>query len=155
MLLKILLSFAALCAGLIIAMGVFSVLIAIGLVPRFAGKTDTAKHILLYENLITIGIVLGTFTSVYMDSISLSKWFGGISIWHMIGIVFLAFYGIFTGIFVGCLAVAIAEMLDAIPIFARRISFEKGIGFAILAVAIGKLAGALLYYGNALFFSAK
>lgn len=155
MLLKILLSFAALCAGLIIAMGVFSVLIAIGLVPRFAGKTNTANHIFLYENLIVAGIILGTFTSIYMDSFSVSKWFGTASALHIIGSVFLALYGIFTGIFVGCLAVAIAEMLDAIPIFARRISFEKGIGFAIFAVAIGKLFGALLYYGNALFVSAK
>lgn len=155
MLLKILLSFAALCAGLIIAMGVFSVLIAIGLVPRFAGKTDTAKHIFLYEDLIVIGIVLGTITSVYMDSFSLAKWIGSGSAMRFIGILFLAFYGIFTGIFVGCLAVAIAEMLDAIPIFARRISFEKGIGFAILAVALGKLAGALFYYANAVFTSAN
>lgn len=155
MLLKILLSFAALCAGLIIAMGVFSVLIAVGLIPRFAGKTDTAKHIFLYEDLIVIGIVTGTFTSIYRDSISLAEWFEGIALWHIAGNVFLAVYGIFTGIFVGCLAVAIAEMLDAIPIFARRISFEKGIGFAILAVAFGKLAGSLLYYANALYLSAK
>ena len=34
--------------------------------------------------------------------------------------------------FIGCLALAIAEMLDSIPIFARRISFRHGLGWAIL-----------------------
>jgi stage V sporulation protein AB len=146
-------SFVALCAGLIIAMGVFSVLIAVGLIPRFAGKTDTANHIFLYETLIVLGIISGTIASVFMDSITFAEWFGTLAFWEILSRIFLGFYGIFTGIFVGCLAVAIAEMLDAIPIFARRISFEKGIGIAILSVALGKLTGSLLYYYHALFIA--
>ena len=53
---------------------------------------------------------------------------------------------VFAGIFVGCLALAIAEMLNTIPVFARRIGFRHGLGIAILAVAIGKLVGSLLYF---------
>ena len=54
--------------------------------------------------------------------------------------------GLFSGMFIGCLALAIAEMLDSIPIFARRVSFRHGIGLAILSVAIGKLCGSLYYF---------
>ena len=48
--------------------------------------------------------------------------------------------------FVGCLALAIAEMLDSIPIFTRRISFRHGLGCAVLAMAVGKFCGALFYF---------
>ena len=48
----------------------------------------------------------------------------------------------------GCLALAIAEMLDSIPIFARRISFRHGLGWAILGMAAGKLCGSLLYFAT-------
>lgn len=61
--------------------------------------------------------------------------------------VFLTGGGFFAGCFVGCLALAIAEMLDSIPIFARRISFVKGVGVAVLTVAVGKTVGSLVYFG--------
>lgn len=35
--------------GLLSAAGVFTVLVAVGLIPRFAGKTHTAHYVLLYE----------------------------------------------------------------------------------------------------------
>ena len=69
------------------------------------------------------------------------------------GIVILAVYGLFAGIFVGCLAIAIAEMLDSIPIFARRSRFRHGIGIAILCMALGKTLGSLFYFYNQLFKS--
>ena len=56
--------------------------------------------------------------------------------------------GFFAGMFIGCLALAIAEMLDSIPIFARRISFRHGLGWAILGMAAGKLCGSLLYFAT-------
>ena len=62
------------------------------------------------------------------------------------GEVFLGIAGLFIGMFVGCLALAIAEMLDSIPIFARRVSYRHGLGIAVLAVAIGKLLGSLYYF---------
>lgn len=55
---------------------------------------------------------------------------------------------IISGMFIGCLALAIAEMLDSIPIFARRISFRHGLGWAILGMAAGKLCGSLLYFAT-------
>ena len=62
------------------------------------------------------------------------------------GEILLGTAGLFMGMFVGCLALAIAEMLDSIPIFARRVSYRHGLGLAVLAVAIGKLLGSLYYF---------
>ncbi|MDE5866342.1 MAG: stage V sporulation protein AB, partial [Lachnospiraceae bacterium] len=49
------------------------------------------------------------------------------------------------------LALAIAEMLNTIPIFSRRIGFRHGLGIAILAVALGKLVGSLIYFSQQVF----
>lgn len=153
------------CAGFGVSGGVFTTLIAIGLVPRFAGKTHTAKHIFLYEEMVVFGTLSGGIITVFQQFIQVYKWFGdgmtlngrfydglflgkGYPIW---GIVILAVYGLFAGIFVGCLAIAIAEILDSIPIFARRSRFRHGIGIAILCMALGKTLGSLLYFYNQLF----
>lgn len=139
-------SFIAFAFGVIVSLGVFAVLIAVGLVPRFADKTDTADHIFWYEDVIVLGILAGVFGSVFQGTIKPATLLGETVGWQVFAQFFLGLYGIFTGMFVGCLAVAIAEMLDSIPIFARRISFEKGLGIALLGLSLGKLAGSLVYF---------
>ena len=74
-------------------------------------------------------------------------------IWRMAGNVFLIIFGFFAGMFVGCLALAIAEMLNSIPIFARRIGFRHGLGVAIAAAACGKLVGSLIYFAKGVFLT--
>lgn len=142
-----------LSAGLLVSAGIFTVLLAVGLTPRFVGKTHTAKKIFLYEECIAAGAVIGTLFSAIPGMMHAGEWVrgqlaaGGIhGILDIAGEVFLGVAGLFMGMFVGCLALAIAEMLDSIPIFARRTSFRHGVGIAILAVALGKLAGSLFYF---------
>ena len=45
--------------------------------------------------------------------------------------------GLFCGIFTGCLTGAIAEILDAFPVFFRRINLKTGTAFVIAAMAVG------------------
>ena len=126
------------CCGLLVASGVFTVLLAVGLTPRFAGKTKTAAHIITYENSIISGTILGALCSITTVEKGLQ-----LGIW---GQILLCGIGFFIGCFVGCLALAIAEMLDSIPIFSRRIGFKHGLGIAITFVALGKLVGSIVYF---------
>ncbi|MCM1038335.1 MAG: stage V sporulation protein AB [Ruminococcus sp.] len=146
--------------GLIVSGGVFTVLISVGLIPRFAGKMHVARHIFILEEMVVLGTLFGDFISVFSDYANLGEWvisrqlFGSADtedIWRVVGTVMLLIFGVFSGIFVGCLALAIAEMLNTIPIFSRRIGFRHGLGFAILAVALGKLAGSLIYFTQAVY----
>lgn len=146
--------------GFIVSGGVFTVLISVGLIPRFAGKMHIAKHIFVLEEMVVLGTLAGDFLSVFGDHGKLGEWvlsrqmFGAgetEAVWRVIGNFLLILFGIFSGIFVGCLALAIAEMLNTIPIFARRIGFRHGLGIAILAVAFGKLAGSLIYFTQAVY----
>lgn len=136
--------------GLLAAAGVFTVLVAVGLIPRFAGKTHTAGKVILYEEMVIGGTVLGGLVSVFERYCHLGEALRQIGVsGHIIqagGTLFTLVFGLFAGMFIGCLALAIAEMLDSIPIFARRVGFRHGLGIAICAMAAGKFCGSLLYF---------
>ena len=137
--------------GLLTSAGVFTVLVAVGLVPRFAGKTHTAGKVFLYEEMVIFGSISGGIGSIFAEYIQPAAFLRGqyaevVWLWEILGIVGQAAFGVFAGMFVGCLALAIAEMLDSIPIFARRISFRHGLGVAVLGIALGKLCGSLGYF---------
>ena len=159
---NIFLGIVGLAAGLGVSGGVFTTLIAVGLIPRFAGKTHTAKHIFLYEEMVVCGTLFGGLVSVFFAFLQIADWVAQVKkngtlsfinelllgIYPYFEVAFLLIYGLFAGIFVGCLALAIAEMLDSIPIFARRMKFRHGVGIVILCMAIGKALGSLIYFIN-------
>ena len=137
--------------GLLAAAGVFTVFVAVGLVPRFAGKTHTAEHVILYEEMVIFGTVTGCVLSVFSRYCQFRAWWQQRcpqyeAVLEMMGLFCQAVFGLFAGMFVGCLALAIAEMLDSIPIFTRRISFRHGLGLVVTGMAAGKICGSLLYF---------
>lgn len=146
-------------AGLIVSAGVFTVLISVGLIPRFAGKMHVAKKVFVLEEMVIFGTLIGSFFSIFGEWGQVGAFvknralFGTatVGLWNLTGTVFMMVFGLFAGIFVGCLALAIAEMLNTIPIFSRRIGFRHGLGMAILGVALGKLCGSLIYFTQQVF----
>lgn len=148
---QVLLGIGGLSYGMISAAGVFTALAAVGLIPRFTGRTHTAKYTMLYETVVIIATMTGCYFSVFARYGQIGKWCLETlqippQIWNRIGICLQAVYGVFSGMFVGCLALAIAEMLDSIPIFSRRIGFRHGLGLAILGISLGKLTGSIIYF---------
>lgn len=133
---QLLLAFIGLCAGGVIAAGVFAFLAIIGVFPRLIGKTKTNRHILLYETAIILGGIIGNVVDLYEFSIL----FGGN--------LLLGVFGLSVGIFVGCLVMSLAETLKALPVMNRRIHLAVGIQYVILAIGIGKLVGSLFYFSR-------
>lgn len=158
---QILLGVCGLSFGFLASAGVFTVLVSVGLIPRFAGKMHVAKKVFALEEAVVFGTLIGGFFSVFgqygdLGGFILSHEVFGeetVLIWKWAGNTFLMLGGFFAGMFVGCLAFAIAEMLDSIPIFARRIGFRHGLGIAVTAAAIGKLAGSIVYFAKEVFLS--
>ncbi len=143
--------FAGASYGMLSSAGVFTVLVAVGLVPRFAGETHTAKKVVLYEEMVIFGTLTGCALSIFERYCQFGAWWQGrfpekMKLLLGIGVFWQAVYGLFAGMFIGCLALAIAEMLDSIPIMTRRICFRHGIGLAVLSMAAGKLCGSLFYF---------
>lgn len=129
----ILLGMIGLCAGGVIAAGVFAFIVTIGVVVRLIGKTHTAKHIRLVEDCIVLGGAAGNIVNLYKIPVP-----GGMTV--------LALLGVGAGIFVGCLIMSLAETLNALPVLSRRIRLATGLQYVILSMAAGKGIGALLYF---------
>lgn len=151
----ILLSVAGASFGLLAAAGVFTVFVAVGIVPRFAGRTHTADKVVWYEEMVILGSIAGGFVSLFPEysrpaDFLLGHFPAQALLWAALGRTAQGIFGFFSGMFIGCLALAIAEMLDSIPIFTRRISFRHGLGVAVLGMAAGKLCGSLFYFWNEL-----
>ena len=62
----------------------------------------------------------------------------------------MGIFGLASGIFVGCLVMSLAETLKALPVINRRIGLAVGLQYVILAVALGKMAGSLVYFAKGL-----
>lgn len=137
----IFLTVTGLAAGLLISFGMFTVLFVLGLIPRFAGKTHTGNKIIWYEESVIWGSITGGIFSLFYGYINIGQYLG-----EMWSLVFLVLCGLFAGAFVGCLALAIGEILNTIPIFARRIGFRHGLGLAVTSMALGKLFGSFYYF---------
>ena len=158
---QIILGIFGLSFGLLSSAGVFTVLSSVGLIPRFAGKMHVADKVFALEEAVIFGTILGCIVSVFPDCFQAGNYLlsrepcgeSTAAVVRVAGTVFLCFYGFLSGIFIGCLAFAIAEMLDSIPIFARRASFRHGLGVAIAAAAFGKLFGSLFYFSRQIFLS--
>ena len=138
-------------SGVLASAGVFTVLIAVGLIPRFAGKTHTSRYVFLYEEMVVFGTITGCILTVFGDYCQAAAFLQerlpqDNSLWGILGNAVMIIFGLFCGMFVGCLALAIAEMLDSIPIFTRRVSLRHGIGLVILSMAIAKLIGSICYF---------
>ena len=68
MLLKwILLGVCGLSFGFLASAGVFTVLVSVGLIPRFAGKMHVAKKVFALEEAVIFGTLSGGFLSVFSD----------------------------------------------------------------------------------------
>ena len=132
---NIFLAILGLSAGITAAGGLFSFIIGLGVVSDFADRTHTGEHILLYEDSVALGGILGNIFFVYQISIPGAGWI-------------LPVFGILAGVFVGCWSMALAEILNVFPIFIRRVKLVRCIPWAILAMALGKGLGALVFFLN-------
>ena len=114
----------------------FAFIIVIGVVPRMIAKCNRAENTILFENMIVLGGIFGTIMSVFTDiSLPVGHWL-------------LYVYGFCAGIFVGCIAVALAEILNTFPIIFRRFQIKEGLSWIMLFMALGKCAGAFWYFGH-------
>ena len=124
------LAFIGAAAGFFVAAGVFAFAVMIGVVTRIVARTKTVKHLGLIEDSIVVGGALGSIVSIYRPELPFGAWF-------------LALYGVFSGIHAGCLAIALAETVNVIPVFVRRIQLKFGLAYIVTSFALGKAFGVL------------
>lgn len=119
-----------LSGGLLVAGGLFAFLALVGVITRLAAGTATAKHLMFYEDMALLGCVGGNLLSLYGFSLPFGNFF-------------LGMYGMGAGVFTGCLAAALAEVVNMMPVLSERVNLKKGMTGIMTMFAAGKLIGSL------------
>ena len=135
----IVMALTAFGGGAVISAAVFALIASTGVITRMAGKTHTAKYVRTYETEVVIGGILWNVIWVFSVRIPFKA-----EIYQSLQFVM----SLAQGIFVGCLAVSLAEALNATAIFARRVKLKVGLSFVILAVAVGKVLASVIQFTN-------
>ncbi len=125
--------FVAYSSGVAISGAIYGFIVAIGIVPRIVYKTKTTKYLLFYETLIILAAIISAFSTVYQYKIP-------------IGIIGLMYIYFVIGIFIGSLAVCVAEVLSVLPIMIRRVKLFKHVTTLMLAIALGKGIGGYIFH---------
>lgn len=129
----ILLGILCIGGGGLAAAGIFALITTVGIVNRYAKVTHTSRHLRLYEEMIIWGASLGNLWLLLEVPV-------------LLGTAGTMIFGLMAGVYVGSFAVCLAENIKAIPVFVRRTRMASGLGWLILAMALGKGIGGLIYY---------
>jgi stage V sporulation protein AB len=129
----LLLIFIGLAGGVAVGAGLVAFLTVLGIIPRLTQITKTNRFIHLYQIAIIFGSVFWTWMGLNEVHFHLTK---DISV----------LFGIFAGIFVGMLAAALTEVLNVLPILAKRINMGDKMLWLLMAMVFGKVLGSLFHW---------
>lgn len=130
---QVLLAVIGISAGMAVAAGLFSFIVELGVIADFADRTHTGEKILFYEDCVALGGIRRKYIYVFHIGVPL-------------GTALLAMFGLFAGIFVGCWAMALAEILNVFPVFMRRARIVRYLTAFVISMALGKGIGACLFF---------
>jgi stage V sporulation protein AB len=119
--------------GLAVGCGFVAFLTVLGIIPRLTQLTKTATLIRSYEWSVVSGAIVGTWLGLRSIELGLSPFL-------------LLPIGLAAGIFVGMLAAALTEVLNVLPILAKRIGINEKILVLLMAIVLGKMLGSLFHW---------
>lgn len=131
----VLLIIVGISSGAVIASGLFSFIISLGIVSKFADRTRTGDKVLIYENAVALGGITGSFLFIFRVGMPFAY-------------VFMPLIGLSAGIFVGCWAMSIAEVINIFPVLIRRIKLVEYVKYIVICIALGKGVGMLIMFLN-------
>lgn len=129
----LLIIFIGFSGGLAVGAGFVAFLTVLGVIPRLTQLTKTMKFIHAYEWGVVMGAVSGCWVSLRDSTFFLSPYL-------------LIPIGLACGIFIGMLAAALTEVLNVLPILAKRIGVDDKIVILLMAIVLGKVFGALFHW---------
>ncbi|WP_438432285.1 stage V sporulation protein AB [Gorillibacterium sp. sgz500922] len=123
-------SFVGLAWGLAVGCGYVAFIAVLDILPRLAQVTRTYDRIRRYEQALIAGAFYWTLADFYGWAFPLP---GG----------FVTVAGILSGMFVGLIAGGLTEVVNVLPILAKRLGLHAYIVLLLFAMILGKVAGSL------------
>ncbi|GLI07314.1 stage V sporulation protein AB [Paenibacillus tyrfis] len=127
----LLLAFVGLAGGLAAGSGMVAFLVVLDIIPRLAQISRSYRSIRLYEGAVVLGAVFFTVTDLFQWKFRLFPLSASV-------------LGLFAGCFVGMLAAALTEVINVLPILAKRIRMEEYMIWLLMAMIFGKVLGSLI-----------
>ncbi|MEH7083767.1 stage V sporulation protein AB [Neobacillus drentensis] len=125
--------FLGIASGLAVGSGFVAFLTVLGIIPRLTQLSKTMKMIQHYEWAVVLGALAGVGASLRDPVLHIPSFS-------------LILLGITGGIFYGMLAAALTEVLNVLPILAKRIRLDGEIVILIMAIVLGKIAGSIFQW---------
>ena len=125
--------FLGVASGLAVGSGFVAFLTVLGIIPRLTQLSKTLKMIQHYEWAVVLGALAGVGASLRDPILHIPSFS-------------LILLGITGGIFYGMLAAALTEVLNVLPILAKRIRLDGEIVILIMAIVLGKIAGSIFQW---------
>lgn len=126
-------AFIGLAGGIAVGSGMVAFLVVLDIIPRLAQLTRSFYKIHAYEAAVVLGSLLFTwvdFSDVHMHLFPLGA----------------ALVGLFAGCFVGLLAAALTEIVNVLPILAKRVGMDSYRVGLLMAMIFGKVFGSLFEF---------
>ncbi|WP_416827868.1 stage V sporulation protein AB [Ectobacillus polymachus] len=126
-------AFTGLAGGIAVGAGFVAFLSVLGVIPRLTQLTKSVKLIPIYEWAVVLGALCGSWFSLRDSIFYLSQYW-------------LILIGLLCGVFVGMLAAALTEVLNVLPILAKRVGMVDRMVALLMALVLGKVFGSLFHW---------
>ena len=125
--------FIGFSGGVVVGAGFVAFITVLKIIPRLIQLSKTEKLIKVYSGCIVLGLLFGTFLSVFNSS------------WNQ-PLFILILWGLMHGIFNGMLAAALTEVLNVFPILSKRVGVDSILLWLLMAIVFGKIVGSLFQW---------
>lgn len=116
--------------GIAVGSGIIALILVLDMIPRLAQLTKTYDKSHWYEGALIGGCLLGTIADFWH--------------WKVNGAMLLSpIAGLFCGVFIGLLAAALTEVLNVLPVLAKRLGMKPYLFGLLLAMILGKMTGSM------------
>ncbi|KPU27981.1 hypothetical protein TR13x_01135 [Caloranaerobacter sp. TR13] len=129
----ILLTLIGFSGGIVIGSAFIAVIVLLNIIPSLAKMSHTEKFINIYEKVMVLSVVVITLLDFFDVTLKINE-------------IYLIPIGLIMGIFIGILAAALAEVINVVAVFERRVKIKDYIIYILIAIAIGKTVGSLIQW---------
>ncbi|KGA95805.1 stage V sporulation protein AB [Alkalihalobacillus alcalophilus ATCC 27647 = CGMCC 1.3604] len=119
--------------GLVLGAGTVAFLTFLGVIQRLMKMTRTYRYVHAYQWAVVLGSVSWTL-------------FAQLDLHFALPNVTTIMFGLFSGMFVGMLAAALTEVLNVLPLLAKRLGMVDRVMWLLSAIILGKVVASLLFW---------
>jgi stage V sporulation protein AB len=119
-----------LAGGLAVGGGFVAFLVVLDIIPRLVQLSKSYHSIHLYEGAIIAGVMVWSTADFFDWQFNFSP-------------ICTIYVGLLAGCYVGMLAAALTEVINVLPIMAKRLGMDDYMKWLLAAMIIGKVAGSL------------